>query len=103
MNWDAIFWVALALVGTGLVVGGGIAYRSGKGRALPGAAVAVGLVMWGILLLTLPVSSSVGYGTVPFRWGLKYRLILACCRRSPRRSEVVPVVPGIGRAILSRC
>lgn len=57
-----LFWLALALTGTALIVGGTILFL-GKHRvsvrALGGAAVAVGVVMWAALLFALPVSTTV--------------------------------------------
>ena len=57
-----LIWLALALAGTALSVGGIILFLGKKRawiRALAGAAVAVGVVMWATLLFTLPVSTTV--------------------------------------------
>ena len=57
-----LIWLALALAGTALIVGGIILFLGKKRvsvRALAGTAVAVGVVMWATLLFTLPVSTTV--------------------------------------------
>ena len=62
VDLGALIWLALALTGTALIVGGIILFLGKKGvsvRALAGAAVAVGVVMWAALLFTLPVSTIV--------------------------------------------
>ena len=59
-----LIWLALALTGTAMIVGGIIFFLGKKRvsvRALAGAAVAVGVVMWAALLLTPPASTSVEY------------------------------------------
>ncbi len=69
----ALIWLALALTGTALIVGGIILFLGKKKvsvRALAGAAVAVGVVMWAVLLFTLPVSTSVEYHPDPIATGV---------------------------------
>ncbi len=68
VNSGSIIWLALALTGIALIVSGVIVYRGGRTirvRALAGAAVAMGVVMWAALLFTLPASRSVEYNTDP--------------------------------------
>ncbi len=58
----ALIWLALALTGTALIVGGIILLFGKKRvwiRALAGTAVAVGIVSWAALLFTLPASTTV--------------------------------------------
>ena len=61
MDWGFIIIVGLAILGAALMVGGIVAYRtSAKGeiKALAAAAVASGVVMWAVVLITTPVSYS---------------------------------------------
>ena len=61
MNWDAVIWMILSILGAALIVGGIVAYRGSRTsgvRALVGAAIAAGVVMWAIVLLTIPVSGA---------------------------------------------
>ncbi len=62
VDLGVLIWLALALTGTALIVGGIILFLGKKRvsvRAIAGAAVAVGVVMWAALLFTLPVSTTV--------------------------------------------
>ncbi len=62
VDLGVLIWLALALTGTALIVGGIILFLGKKTawiRALAGAAVAVGVMMWATLLFTLPVSTTV--------------------------------------------
>ena len=61
MNWDAIIWMILGILGAALIAGGVVAYRKGRGtgvRSFGAAAIAAGAVMWAIVIVTIPVSSS---------------------------------------------
>ena len=63
MNWHFIITLLLAIVGASLIAGGIIAYRKSEStrvKALSGAAVAAGLVMWAAVVVTTPVTSEVG-------------------------------------------
>ena len=53
--------MALAILGAGLIAGGAVAYRGNARvgvRAFGAAAVAVGVVMWAVVLIATPVSQS---------------------------------------------
>ena len=68
VNSGAILWLALALTGIALIVMGVIVYRGRRTiwvRSLAGAGVAMGVVMWAVLIFTLPVSRSAEYNTNP--------------------------------------
>ena len=57
MNWDAVIWVTLAIVGAALIVGGFVLFRGARTvgpRAAGGSALAAGLAMWAVLLMTVP-------------------------------------------------
>ena len=59
MNWDTIIWMILSIFGAALIIGGIVAYRGSRRtvvRAFGAAAIAAGVVMWAIVLVTLPVS-----------------------------------------------
>ena len=63
MDWitDGMVFMALAIIGVGLIAGGVVAYRGSARvgvRAFGAAAVAVGVVMWAVVLFTTPVSQS---------------------------------------------
>ena len=61
MDWGSIVWLMLAILGAAAIVGGIIAYRGSMsigGRAFGAASVAAGVVMWAIILVTVPVSTS---------------------------------------------
>lgn len=61
MDWGLVIWLILAILGAALIVGGIVAYRGSAAvgvRAFAAAAVAAGVVMWAIILLTLPVSAT---------------------------------------------
>ncbi len=61
MDWGAVVWIILGVLGAALIAGGVIGYR-GSGRtgvrALSGSAVAAGLAMWAVVAVTVPVSQS---------------------------------------------
>ena len=61
MDWGAVIWLILGILGAAFIVGGIIAYRGSAKvnvRAFSGAAIAAGVVMWAIVLITVPVSST---------------------------------------------
>ncbi len=73
VDLGVLIWLALALTGTALIVGGIILFLGKKRvsvRAIAGAAVAVGVVMWAALLFTLPVSTTVEYHPDPIATGV---------------------------------
>ena len=60
---DFIIIMLLGILGAALVAGGIVAYRGSKGvtgRAFGAAAVAAGVVMWAIILVIVPTSSTGG-------------------------------------------
>jgi hypothetical protein len=61
MDWGWIIILGLAVVGAGMIAGGVVSYRGSTRvgvRAFGAAAVAVGVVMWGVVLIATPVSQS---------------------------------------------
>lgn len=63
MDWGSVIWLILAVFGAALVAGGVVAYRGSATvgpRAFAAAAVAAGLVMWAVIVLTVPVSVTSG-------------------------------------------
>ena len=61
MDWGWIIIMALAILGAGSIAGGVISYRGSARvgvRAFGAAAVAVGVVMWAVVLVVTPVSQS---------------------------------------------
>ena len=61
MNWDAVVWMILSILGASLIVGGIVGYRRSQktgARTFSAAAVAAGVVMWIIVLVTIPVSGA---------------------------------------------
>jgi hypothetical protein len=63
MDWGSVLWLILAVLGAALVAGGIVAYRGSAtvgARAFGAAAVAAGLVMWAVIVLTVPVSVTSG-------------------------------------------
>ena len=61
MDWGTIIQLSLAILGAALFVGGIVAYRGSIRtgvRALGASAVAAGVVMWVIVLITFPLSST---------------------------------------------
>jgi hypothetical protein len=60
MDWGFVIQLIFAILGAALIAGGIVAYRGSQGtgvRAFGAAAIAAGVVMWAILVLTIPVSS----------------------------------------------
>ena len=61
MNWDAVIWMILSILGAALIVGGIVGYRRSHktgARTFSAAAIAAGVVMWIIVLVTIPVSGA---------------------------------------------
>ena len=59
MDWGSIIVMALAIVGAGLITGGIVSYRGSARvtvRTFAASAVAVGVMMWAVVLITTPVS-----------------------------------------------
>jgi len=59
MDWGTVIWMILGILGAALIAGGTVAYRGSARtsvRAFAAAAIAAGVVMWAILLFTVPVS-----------------------------------------------
>jgi hypothetical protein len=68
MDWGVVVWIALGVVGSGLVAGGGVAYRRSTKtgiRALSAALIAMGLAMWAVIGFTVPASTSSNGGESP--------------------------------------
>ena len=58
MDWGAIIQLILAIVGAAAIVGGFVVYRGSTGALVRGASagtIAAGVMMWTIVLLTVPV------------------------------------------------
>jgi len=63
MDWGAIIQLSLAILGAAFVAGGIVAYRGSTRtgiRAFGASAAAAGVVMWAIVLFTVPVSTTGG-------------------------------------------
>ena len=61
MDWGWIIILALAILGAVLIAGGVVSYRGSARvgvRAFGAAAVAVGVVMWAVVLVATPASHS---------------------------------------------
>ena len=61
MEWGWIVIMALAILGAGLIAGGVVSYRGSTKvgiKAFGAAAVAVGVMMWAVVLMVTPVSYS---------------------------------------------
>jgi len=59
MDGGAVIWMTLSILSTALIAGGIVAYRGSQStgaRSFGAAAIAAGIVMWAIVLVTLPVS-----------------------------------------------
>ncbi len=58
MDWGSVIWLILAVLGAASIAGGVVAYRGSAAvgvRAFAAAAIAAGVVMWAVILLTVPV------------------------------------------------
>ena len=63
MEWEFIIKLILGILGAALVAGGIVAYRRSEitsVKALSAAAIAAGVVMWAVIVITTPVTSEVG-------------------------------------------
>lgn len=61
MDWGSVIWIILAVVGAALVGAGVVLLRRGistGAKALGGACVGAGVIMWAVLLFTIPTSST---------------------------------------------
>ena len=61
MDWGTVIWIILGVLGAALIAGGIVAYRGSRRtgvRAFSAAGIAAGVVMWAIVVITIPVSSS---------------------------------------------
>ena len=61
MDWGAVIQLTLAILGAMLIAGGIVGYRGSARtgvRTLGAAAVAGGVVMWAVVLFTVPMSST---------------------------------------------
>jgi hypothetical protein len=74
MNWDFVIQLILAIFGVAFIAGGIVAYRGSPRtgvRAFGASAVAAGVVMWAVVLLTVQVSTSGGGSPDPIVEGVK--------------------------------
>jgi hypothetical protein len=61
MDWGTIILLAFAILGAALLVGGVVAYRRSTRvgiKAFGAASVAAGLMMWAVVLVATPVSTT---------------------------------------------
>ena len=61
MDWGSLIILALVIFGAGLIAGGAVSYRGSARvgvRAFGSAAVAVGVVMWAVVLIVTQVSQT---------------------------------------------
>ena len=61
MNSDVLIWMILSIFGAAFIAGGIVLYSKGTrpyARALGAASTAAGVVMLGIVLMTLPASQT---------------------------------------------
>jgi hypothetical protein len=68
MDWGAVVWIVLGILGSGLIFGGIVAYRGHTNptvRALAAAGIASGLAMWAVIGFTVPASTSSDNGDSP--------------------------------------
>ena len=60
MDWGFVIQIILGILGAAFIVGGIVAYRGSARtgvRAFAAAAVAAGVVMWTVVLITIPSST----------------------------------------------
>jgi len=63
MEWEFIIKLILGILGAALVAGGIVAYRRSERtsvKSLSAAAIAAGVVMWVVIVITTSVTSEVG-------------------------------------------
>ncbi len=61
MDWGSVIQLTLAMLGAAFIAGGIVTYRRGARtgvRAFAASAMAVGVVMWAVVLITIPVSTT---------------------------------------------
>jgi hypothetical protein len=60
---EFLILIVLGVLGAACIVGGIVGYRkseSARAKLISAAAIAAGVVMWAVILLITPVSSSIG-------------------------------------------
>ena len=63
MDWGFAIQIILGILGAAFIIGGIVAYRGSARtgvRAFAASAVAAGVVMWAVVLFTVPLSSTGG-------------------------------------------
>ena len=68
MESGFIIWLILGVLGAALIAGGIVAYRGSKAvlvRSLAASAVAGGIVMWAVLLFTIPIARTESVSVEP--------------------------------------
>ena len=99
MNWDAVFWVTLAIVGAGLIVFGIVLYRgaTATGQRATGAGLAaVGAAMYLVLGMTMPFSASDNLSPAPVVGG---ELVAATQVPDTNGSDGLPVATETGPTV----
>jgi len=74
MNWEFVVPMILAILGAALIIGGIVAYRGSTRtgvRSFGASAVAAGVVMWAVVLLTVPLSPTGGGSPDPIVEGVE--------------------------------
>ena len=74
MDWGGVIQLILAILGAAFIAGGVVAYRRSAltgVRAFGASAVAAGVVMWAVVLLTVPVSTTGGGSPEPTIVGIE--------------------------------
>ena len=76
MDWGFVIQMILAILGAALIIGGIVAYRGSTRtgvRSFGASAVAAGVVMWAVVLLTVSVSTTGGGSPDPIVEGVEAR------------------------------
>ena len=63
MEWEFIIKLILGILGAALIAGGIVAYRRSQRtsvKSLSAAAIAAGVIMWAVIVITTPVTREVG-------------------------------------------
>ena len=79
MDWGIVIQLTLAVVGAALIVGGIVAYRGSTRtgvRAFSSSAIAAGVIMWAVVLTTIPVSRTIEGPTDPIIEGVEASAML---------------------------
>ena len=79
MEWHFVIMAILGILGAALAAGGIVAYRASARvsvRAFGAASIAAGIVMWAVILLTIPLSTTRGDALLPISGieGPKYEI-----------------------------